>query len=1184
MHAPSQALHRAVATALLAGLLVALAAPALGAIQFPPLMNYTLPQGWVEELVERPELDNFRSRLTLHPDNTRVPGLSSGVVVTMTTPGDEMYWDSAEDFYEFNARNIAPLEEDYRTDSVLTDTRDTATIDGRQAFHWVGEQIIVYNYSAQGPGYDNSVYHNIYERWFVPVGGTGVYIMNDSLANVMTPDPVSDVTGEMLQMMREDAEAGRALVASFDLGGGGGGGTPWQAIFGGALALASAAAALAGAFASTKAGAERARKNPNTVIGYILQVSEPSVAPQKSVSTPLSASAYRVLASGATEAAPDVTITFTPPPGVALDPAVGAGSLTALVWATDVKTPPGSHITVSGTGPGGGTSTQVAVDAASTLELSEDRIATAMGSGAQQQVRAWVASPGASTWTVSAHWVGDARPPAVINTMPEPGTSSATLTLTENGGAVSTGKPEAVYRILVRAEAPGRELLERELTYVVAAEGVFIDPVPAHPDGSFHVKADGSREPKDLFFRVMRFDATSKQLISDTDAAAGLEIVPVADPGTPERNIFEAARVQFAAFNPTAEKPPQVEWRAIARNDVPGENPGDATPVRMRAYAPGLSAEVFTCDFTLGLVLSDSPTPSELIALERERLQHVIDTFTPPELRPRMQRLLDEQGSRLGPEGMAYLRQRVWEESRDAVVAEGENWLWWSKLHDQVDYYLTNWVIWAGDLCFSVLMGAYTGPYAAMAANFTKQMFISAITAIVTGKSASTWASEQVWSLLYLFEGRAIDIDTFSSISGASRAKCWVVFCIYHFIKAALQQEEFSLPDAVRATAWQVADVKIAEWLGQQVKAEMNARGLKEQPRGKAPVDDETAARKAEDEARRAAEGDSGKAQAEREARAKAFADEIAGKPKDEDGQPLLDVNTIKRIAADPDAARIMKDKYPDAWNAYTKERYGQIYQEHDPALERWVVENLPDEHQGRPVEVRTFGGKTGVDRDYRVGYLVPNKKGEMDFIEIPKEKWKSASQRILAEKTGGSIDPDKAAADAKKMQWRPTDAADAEAARDLADQRTVIDPDTGKPMKVQVKPNVGWDSDGNIVGKVPEGAGKLDDAHGLGETFKSKVADSYHEGNRLDAFKQASKAAKTLDGCRGGYDKQGFDVPEVPPKVREGMDLIDQVTAGKMTPEAAETRLKELKIDGLTGLTEKLAGEFGKFDYLRKK
>ncbi|MBN2405871.1 MAG: hypothetical protein JXE06_09850, partial [Coriobacteriia bacterium] len=293
---------------------------------------------------------------------------------------------------------------------------------------------------------------------------------------------------------------------------------------------------------------------------------------------------------------------------------------------------------------------------------------------------------------------------------------------------------------------------------------------------------------------------------------------------------------------------------------------------------------------------------------------------------------------------------------------------------------------------------------------------------------------------------------------------------------------------------------------------------------------------------------------------------------KTADGKPL-DRATVERIMVDPDAMRELKKNNPEAWKKINETR-AKVYEGHDAELKDWIEKNVP-EAEGRRVEIRSVGTIDGVDRDYRAGYVTEGPDGKQRFIEFKKEKWAGESQRIFAKETGGPTDPKGAAKWAKDHQQLATDQYHAEASVDMADQGTIYNEKTRKWEKTQLTPNAEL---------VKQGKSTLIDPEGYGKTYETKVAEAYHEGNRLDAYAQANKAVHSLECVRDGYDAQGYEMKNLPPNVEEGMRVVKDVQSGDLTPEQAESRLRDLKYEGgLPDFMEKVSGQFGGLKWARK-
>lgn len=315
--------------------------------------------------------------------------------------------------------------------------------------------------------------------------------------------------------------------------------------------------------------------------------------------------------------------------------------------------------------------------------------------------------------------------------------------------------------------------------------------------------------------------------------------------------------------------------------------------------------------------------------------------------------------------------------------------------------------------------------------------------------------------------------------------------------------------------------------------------------------------------------------------RADAMATDIKNKTA---GGKKVDKATVEQILRDPDAMRELRKNYPEVWKDFHETRQ-KIYDAHDAKLKDWIKKNVPGA-EGKDIDVESFGTKDGVDRDYRAGYVITDPAtGTKTFIEIPKERWAGESQKIFAAETGGPTDPKGAAKWSKDHQQLATDQYHAESSVDMADQRRVWNPEGG-PTGKDGKPTGAWEQTQVTpnVDMVKQGRATLLDPDGLGKTYETKVAESYHAGNPLDAFKQADKAVHSLEGVREGYAMQGYGIKELPPKIAEGMQAIKDVQSGKLDPAGAEARIREIGYPGgLPDFMERISSQFAGFKWARK-
>lgn len=304
--------------------------------------------------------------------------------------------------------------------------------------------------------------------------------------------------------------------------------------------------------------------------------------------------------------------------------------------------------------------------------------------------------------------------------------------------------------------------------------------------------------------------------------------------------------------------------------------------------------------------------------------------------------------------------------------------------------------------------------------------------------------------------------------------------------------------------------------------------------------------------------------------RAKNISEDIAAKTAG--GKPL-DVPTVERIMRDPDAMRNLRKSDPEGWRKFNETRQ-KVYKAHDAELREWARKNL-SEGQDHEIAVHTVGHVDGVDRDYRLGYFTKDPSGHNRFIEIPREKWNAESQRIFSEKTGGPSDAKGAERWSAEHQQLQTDYRHEEASIDMADQGTVYDPKTGEWKETRFTPNDQMVKDGHST---------LIDPEGYGATYRTKVMNSYKQGNTLDAYTQANKAVGSLDEIRSGYTKQGYAVGDLDPNLTEAGNVVGAAKSGSISVQEANAHLARLGYtDGLPSFMDAITRQYADLESAKK-
>lgn len=842
---------------------------------------------------------------------------------------------------------------------------------------------------------------------------------------------------------------------------------------------------------------------------------------------------------------------------------------------TRTLTPPDTVVVIARAALGAGWlvgSVTIPVERPPVLDLRPDTLQVAAGSAVVTDVLAWVAEPGPGPWAFAAHWREGDRPVALVEIRPQT-ESTALVRVTEDAARLpDPGVAEEAATLVVTAAADGWDTLARHLRVIVAREGLFLDPVDRDAEGVLHLDATGAGRPTLVDARVYAREA-SGQIVLDEGRSASLDWTPGGGDPSPGRAAlgFPEFTVEFTGMRPGNR--PAATYRLVMGRRLPTS--GEPIPAILDAAA-GTDEPNFVKPLALALDGVDMSPFSPVWQEEQAECLRIIDAYAPRDRQAHLRALVYERGPKIGAEALHELRRRIWSLSENALRAEAADYLTKAWTYEQAEGVL-DWASWCGDIALSVVSGRITGTAAGIAVGLLKPVLVSAINAYLDGKSLEDWGREQVMLAVSVAEGQFTDPDFLEKMSGASRAKVWAVFIAYTFCKEWYLDPEHRITEAALNTVRMLRDQALIHFLRK------GAGTLPQTP----PPGEQDAASKKKDATKPDADATPPppKRPGTPQSRAEGMAAEIRAKAAA--GKPL-DRGAVLEILRDPDAMRSLKKNHPDEWRVYTDQRQ-RVYDAHDARLKEWIAahpETFP-KIPGRTVEVEFFGTKTGVDRDYRVGYThldVSVQPPRKVFIEIKKELWTEASQRIFAEETGGPTDPQGAAKWAKDHQQLATDQYHAEASVDMADQLRVWNPNAGE-FGPDGKPKGGWEQVQvePRVQMVEHGRGTLLDPDGLGKTYETKVAEAYHEGNTVDAYTQAGKAVHTLEAVRDGYAQQGYGIKDLPPKLQEGLDVVKRVNAGTLDPASAEAKLRDLEMGGLPGLMERLSGSFGSLRWARK-
>ncbi len=848
------------------------------------------------------------------------------------------------------------------------------------------------------------------------------------------------------------------------------------------------------------------------------------------------------------------------------------------------------------------------------IDAQPDHVTLAADSGISTEVSVWITNSAGATWQFETEWREGSRliaVPDIVSTGP----ATATLTITENArDTLDPTRPETSSTLVVVATADGFEPLRRQVTVIVTQEGLFVDRTNVDPStGAFNLKADGSATPADIDLRVFVRDPATGEIAPDIGLAQQALLEIGGEEGTPGYAGLKSGGLVITPAGVRVLNVPSATFAVAIERKLP--TGGEVLPATLLASVPGRDEPAFSALVPLRLLGVNTEPFSDMWQIELDRCRDTIYQYVPFEYQERLYTLVNERSLTMGAEGLYKMRRQIGDFAETQLLQKAHEYMdtgWWiQQIEDTLD-----WVSWCGDIAFGVASGTYLGVVGSIAISMLKPMLVSAMETWLAGGSLEDWLVSQTSMFSGTAEGLLTDPDVLSKLSGEKKAIGWALFIAYYFAKELYNDPKMSVTNAIKNVGKQLRDEGLIMFLShiahlKAVRGTGGAPGPNKPAAKPGAPDPGTTPKKpgaSDGPAKKPAAADAPDAPKQPDAdtkkqpdapekapdapekqpdtpekptphtrkgtpksRADAMAAEIAAAT--EGGKPV-DIATTERIMGDPDAMRKLKADHPEAW-AKLHETRAKIYESHDQKLKEWIKKNVP-EAEGKKIDVRTFGTPDGIDRDYRAGYVTVDPETNCErFIEFKKEKWAGKSAEIFAGETGGPTDPAGAKKWAVDRQQIATDMHHGEASVDMADQAMIYNKKTRTWEKTQITPNADL---------VMLGRSTLLDPDGYGKTLETKIAAAYHEGNHLDAFKQADKAVTYLEKVRRGYGDQQYEIKKLPPKINAGMQVIKDVQTGKLTPAEADARLKDLKYDGgLPDFMEKVSGQFAGLKWARK-
>ena len=210
----------------------------------------------------------------------------------------------------------------------------------------------------------------------------------------------------------------------------------------------------------------------------------------------------------------------------------------------------------------------------------------------------------------------------------------------------------------------------------------------------------------------------------------------------------------------------------------------------------------------------------------------IIYYFDDEEKEEEFLQLLRTKGKELDVYGLVQLNKLIIREASKAIIADGKAWREHAEFLGKVIYVL-EYVEFAGDIAFQVLVATFTGGAGSLAASAFKQTFITGAKIIIAGQSINDFYDREWGALKEMLystvKGRVVNTQTIEKFYKGNKFKVWAIFAVVTF--GLHYQRLGSIPEAAKATARQMRDEAIIRFLHgkvQQEQAKLKAQESKE--------------------------------------------------------------------------------------------------------------------------------------------------------------------------------------------------------------------------------------------------------------------------------------------------------------------------------------------------------------------
>ena len=701
---------------------------------------------------------------------------------------------------------------------------------------------------------------------------------------------------------------------------------------------------------------------------------------------------------------------------------------------------------------------------------------------------------------------------------------------------------------VVSAQQEDEKALERHIYVMVSKEGLFIEK-GVDDNNEISIVAKGDFEQQ-LVFSLYVYNPETDEVEPNEDALKYLEFELVNE-DTISKNINEVLQTDFH-FENIVGTMKHGYYRLFAPFVIPGT--GDKVyELNYKVTAPNLE-------------FSNKDTFQQLIKLKVETYgigkdfpewreaydrcyKHINLFVVDRDKKSRLFQILKSKGKELDAYGLVQLDKKIIQHVTKAIEQKGKEW------NEHADFLgdvieVLEYVEWAGDLAFQVVVSTYLGPKAGFAASAFKGVFLTGVRMVIEGKSVDYFIDEQLATfkemMFSVAKGGLINTRNIEKYYKGSKFKVWGIYAVATF--AIAFKRTGSIPEAAKTTARQLRDEAIIRFLNghvQKEQAKLKAQALKEKNSPKKKAEKKITKEKY------------------KSTRVKKTLDDLESKIKN----GLMDKADVLKIMKDPAMVRTIKEHGSHTLKMAFNEPRKRIYKEHDRNLKSQIAKqegiSADDLRIGEFRTPGTKGFNLNTDRDYRLLRRHKMAGGKEVWLEVPRKKWLNKSYKELGRITGKP--PNMTVKQwAEKLQQRGTDRFDAEACADYSDHS--FNPKTGEMRRVTP----------NVV-KVMKGKGTLLDPDDMGRMYKQKVINA---GNTPEAFAQAKKGTHTLKKVREGYEKQGYKLKKLDPKLEQAMRIIEnqKVTTASTPSDLAHTKelLNKLKFKGgVNEVMNKVANEF---------